>query len=30
VHAERPGQASLLGCTLILIASLATVFRARR
>jgi drug/metabolite transporter (DMT)-like permease len=30
VHAERPGQASLLGCTLILITSLATVFRARR
>jgi drug/metabolite transporter (DMT)-like permease len=30
VHAERPGQASLLGCTLILITSLATVLRARR
>jgi DME family drug/metabolite transporter len=30
VHGERPAQASLLGCTLILIASLAAVFRARR
>jgi drug/metabolite transporter (DMT)-like permease len=30
VHGEQPGQASLLGCTLILIASLATVFRARQ
>jgi drug/metabolite transporter (DMT)-like permease len=30
VHGEQPGQASLLGCTLILITSLATVFRARR
>jgi len=29
VHAERPGPASLLGCTLILVASLATTFRAR-
>jgi drug/metabolite transporter (DMT)-like permease len=30
VHAERPAPASLLGCTLILAASLATAFRARR
>jgi drug/metabolite transporter (DMT)-like permease len=29
VHSEQPGPASLLGCTLILIASLATAFRAR-
>ncbi len=29
VHAERPGPASLLGCSLILVASLATTFRAR-
>ena len=29
VHGEQPGQASLLGCTLILFASLATAFRAR-
>ena len=29
VHSEQPGPASLLGCTLILVASLATAFRAR-
>jgi DME family drug/metabolite transporter len=29
VHAEQPGTASLLGCTLILGATLATAFRAR-
>jgi len=29
VHSEQPGTASLLGCTLILVASLATAFRAR-
>lgn len=29
VHSEQPGQTSLLGCTLILVASLATAFRAR-
>jgi drug/metabolite transporter (DMT)-like permease len=30
VHGEQPGRASLLGCTLILITSLATALRARR
>ena len=30
VHAERPGRASLVGCALILVASLATALRARR
>ena len=29
VHSEQPGPASLLGCSLILVASLATTFRAR-
>jgi drug/metabolite transporter (DMT)-like permease len=29
VHSEQPGTASLLGCTLILVASLATASRAR-
>jgi drug/metabolite transporter (DMT)-like permease len=30
VHSERPGMASLLGCTLILVASLTSAIRARR
>ena len=30
VHSERPGVSSLLGCTLILVASLASTVRARR
>jgi drug/metabolite transporter (DMT)-like permease len=29
LHSERPGTASLLGCAFILVASLATAFRAR-
>jgi drug/metabolite transporter (DMT)-like permease len=29
VHAERPAAASLLGCTAILVASLAAAFRQR-
>jgi drug/metabolite transporter (DMT)-like permease len=29
VHAEQPGSASLVGCTLILVASMATAVRAR-
>jgi drug/metabolite transporter (DMT)-like permease len=29
VHSEQPGPASLLGCTLILVASLATALRSR-